>query len=312
VVGLLFWEYKVFMRKLICSLLIVISPCSLAEVNAKTLDKLVFQWSQLEQQHSEIDNRWREEKPVVEQQLRLLKAEKKQLEKLLNEHADASSNVKSERIALLSEQTRMEQLQVTMQTDLLQITDVVLSMYNQLPPPIKAKWKKDILLLTVSNDKKTELLTNSERLEKLLTLLESIERFEERPALHQTTMQVKKSPSTNTSNNANNFIEIQVDQVYLGISQGWYLSKDGRYWGSGNSNKQGWQWQHQSDRVNVSDLKNTVKMLTEPATATIVTLPVTLSNSPTKQLPGNTSATSDLTNISTSENDSANGENNHE
>ncbi|NQZ23495.1 MAG: DUF3450 family protein [Colwellia sp.] len=266
------------MHKLICYIFVFISPFLRAEIGAQELDKLVFQWSKLEQQHSEIDNRWREKKPLIEQQLRLLKEEKLQLQTLLDGHVYASSDVKKKRFDLLAEQTKMEQLQELMKADLMKISATVLAMHNRLPPPIKEKWNSNIALLTGANTVESSgLLTNSERLEKLLMMLENIERFEERPALHQTSMKVKKIRGINNKNQDDSVMEIQVDQVYLGVSQGWYLSKNSQYWGFGNSTPTGWQWSHQSSEVSVDELRKTVKMLKEPATATIVTLPVKLS-----------------------------------
>ncbi len=272
------------MRKIIYCVFVFISPFSWAEVGVQTLDKLVFQWSQLEQQYSEIDNDWREKKPLIEQQLRLLKEEKLQLQTVLDSHINTSSDVKKKRFELLAEQTQMEQLQEKMKADLVNVSTTVIAMHNRLPPPIQAKWSADIAILTGANgEESSHLLTNSERLEKLLMMLESIEHFEARPALHQTTMNVKKvvdvsSVSDITSDETNDsMIEIQVEQVYLGVSQGWYISKNGKYWGSGNSTPLGWTWQHQSTEVNVNDLRNTVNMLREPTVATIVTLPIELS-----------------------------------
>ena len=65
-----------FMHRFLCFTVILFSPIILAENSIKTIDKLVFQWSQLEQQHSEIDLAWREQKPIFEQQLHLLKKKK--------------------------------------------------------------------------------------------------------------------------------------------------------------------------------------------------------------------------------------------
>jgi hypothetical protein len=266
------------MYKLIGYVLVFISPFLRAEIGAQDLDKLVLQWSKLEQQYSEIDTRWAERKPLVEQQLRLLREENLQLQTLLDGHISASSDVKKRRFDLLDEQTQMEKIQELMKLDLIQISSVVLAMHKRLPPPIKEQWNRSIALLTGANaGNNSGLLTNSERLEKLLMMLKNIERFEKRPALHQTTMRVEKLNKVNHKNSDDNMIEIQVDQVYLGVSQGWYISKNGEYWGEGYSAKTGWQWSHQSSEVSVEELRKTVKILNNSTEAMIVTLPIKLS-----------------------------------
>lgn len=255
--------------------------------NIIALDNLVTQWTQLEQQHSEISNRWREKKPLLQQQLQLLKEERVQLQTILEQHAKSSDEVVKERFDLLQKQTQMERIQQLMEADLAKISSVLISLHKQLPPPLKKQWNIQITLL--SGDEKSlgnisilkenksfqatdNLLNNSEKLDTLLSLLNQIEKFEQRIALHQTTMQL-----INTSTESET-IEIQVDQVYLGLSQGWYISKDGKYWGTGNTSIQGWQWQHQNADVDVSELRLTIDMLTKPITAVLVALPIKLSS----------------------------------
>lgn len=260
--------------------ILIALPIDAINTNATELDNLVIQWTQLEQQHSEIDNHWRENKPLLEQQLLLLKEERIQLQGILNQHATANDEVEKERFDLLQQQTQMEENQQLMESELNKVSSIVISMYSQLPPPLKEKWGADIAILSGGNKLSTgtaavvennvphqtnTLLNNSERLDKLLGLFNHITQFEQRVALHQTTMQVSETT------------EIQVDQVYLGLSQGWYISKDGQYWGTGNSTVQGWQWQHQNPEVDIFKLRQTVQMLTEPVVATLVTLPIKLS-----------------------------------
>lgn len=276
--------YKLILGFLLV-IFIVILQVNAANTNATELDDLVTQWTQLEQQYSEIDNRWQENKPLLEQQLRLFKEERKLLEGTLEQHVTANDEVEKERFDLLQQQTQMEEIQQLMEFELTKISSVLVNIHQQLPPPLKQQWDADIALLSGAKESSSphhlietdtlkqamSLLNNSEKLETLLNLLNSVEQFEQRVGLHQTTMQVVGHLSESK------VVEIQVDQVYLGLSQGWYISKDGKYWGTGNSQLQGWQWQHQSADVEVSELRQTVKMLTDPAVAALVTLPIKLS-----------------------------------
>jgi septal ring factor EnvC (AmiA/AmiB activator) len=273
------------MFKIFSCFLIFCPALAWAEVNINEIDKLIYQWSQLEQQYNEIDLDWREKKPILKQQLKLLKEEKLQLQNLLDEHTSQSGEVAQKRIDLLTEQTSLEKIQAQMNIELMQITKLVLNMHKRLPPPIQSKWNSDDTSLTKKNQAK---INNSERLEKLLQMLDSISRFEERPALHQTTMTVSRLVKENSDisvtdlKNNDQMIEIEVDQFYLGISQGWYISKNGDYWGSGNSSSTGWQWHQQALEVDVNELKETIRILRDPALASIVTLPAKLTTSEQK------------------------------
>lgn len=80
-----------------------------------------------------------------------------------------------------------------MHTELMKLSSMVVDMHARLSPTIQAKWNTDVAILAKAhNNKYAELLTNNERLEKLLQLLENIEHFEQRPALNQNTMKIEK------------------------------------------------------------------------------------------------------------------------
>ncbi|MDU0355670.1 DUF3450 family protein [Paraglaciecola aquimarina] len=236
------------------------------------LDKLVAQWTQLEQQQQQLSQRWQESKIQQDQLLILLKQERQQLQTTIGQHTAQRDEVINKRAELLQQQTQLEQVQQNMQSELAKVSDVLLGMYQQLPPLLKHQWQGDIDALTGDH---VSLLTTSEQLDKILLLLKSLESFEQRIALHQTTMQLANSENSSVQR----AVEIQVDQVYLGLSQGWYLSKSGEYWGIGTTTPQGWQWQHQSSKLDVEALRSTITMLNDPATAQWVSLPINIGSS---------------------------------
>ena len=76
--------------------------------------------------------------------------------------------------------------------------------------------------------------------------------------------------------------QVMVTQIYLGLSQGWYISDDGRVYGYGRATAQGWRWWHgdQADEVlgrslQPEALQAVRAMLENPAAARMIALPVT-------------------------------------
>ncbi|MEP4889117.1 MAG: DUF3450 family protein [Aliiglaciecola sp.] len=231
--------------------------CCTASASPSDLDKLTQQWVQLEQQISTIKANWQERKPLLKQQLQLLKAQSHTLNTLLAEDLEDTDEIDKQRLALLKQQTELEQTQAGVSIQLANVKQHLLRIYPQLPPPLKQQWETELVLLTSLTD-------NNERLEKQLFLLDSMQKYNNRIVTYQTSMTF------------DNQVEVQVEQVYLGTSKGWYVSQDGQFWGSGYSSPRGWQWQHQGTDLSPSILLDFVKAIENVNQAQLIRLPLTI------------------------------------
>ncbi|WP_226992157.1 DUF3450 family protein [Aliiglaciecola lipolytica] len=239
----------------------MISSCLLFSCLAKAvptdLDKLVNRWVQLEQQISTLNANWRERKPLLEQQLQLLKAENKTLSAMMQDDTTHNDEIDERRLALLSQQTELEKTQNRLSSQLEKVQQLLIGIYPQLPPPLQQQWETELLVLD-------SLSENGERLEKQLYLLDSMQKYNQRIVTHQTSMTFE------------NHMEVQVEQVFLGTSRGWYVSLDGRFWGSGHSSPSGWVWQAQPTSVNADALLDFVTAIKNVNQAKLVSLPIVL------------------------------------
>lgn len=202
---------------------------SVASIEAATpaeVDNLVLQWTQIERQKSQISNSWVVRKQVLEQQLQLLEDEELALKALLENSGEQQNTVESKRTDLLKSQESMEASQALMEQGLARALITIRNLHIQLPPPLKESWDQTIGRLEI------EGATGSERLEEALELLSQLQEFDSRVAVYQVRMTFDNNQ------------EVQVDQIYLGISQGWYVSAKGDYFGYGHATPEGWQWQH--------------------------------------------------------------------
>lgn len=69
--------------------------------------------------------------------------------------------------------------------------------------------------------------------------------------------------------------EIMVHQIYLGLSQAWYVSLDGRLVGRGQPTPSGWQWLS-DDKVDGETVFNAIAMIERRTEAEFIKLPISL------------------------------------
>jgi hypothetical protein len=232
----------------------------MAKSNGLEIDELAKQWVQLAQQNNQVKQQWRLRKPILQQQLQLLKAEKYRLTALLNQDDDVSDEMQQQRFTLLAQQTQFEATQDSLSVKLDKTQQRLITLYPQLPPPLKSRWDTEITLLQTLKD-------NSERLEKQLFLLDSLAGYNQRIAVHQANMTFDDGQ------------EVQVKQIYLGAYLGWYVSQNGQYWGSGKSTPSGWQWQHQSKQITPQKLLDLMAATQDFSHAELIRLPINIMGS---------------------------------
>jgi hypothetical protein len=231
----------------------------MAKSNGLEIDELAKQWVQLAQQNNQVKQQWRLRQPILQQQLQLLKAEKDKLTALLNQDDDVSGEMQQERFTLLAQQTQFEATQDKLSVILDKTQQRLITLYPQLPPPLKSRWDTEITLLQTLKD-------NSERLKKQLFLLDSVASYNQRIAVHQANMTFDDGQ------------EVQVKQIYLGAYLGWYVSQNGQYWGSGKSTSDGWQWQHQSKTITSQQLLDLIAATQDFSHAELIRLPINIMN----------------------------------
>jgi len=229
----------------------------LAYAEVSKIDNLVTQWVQLEQQISGVEGQWRTRKPILEQQLQLLEREKRTLESRLSSNTNTRDGIEEQRQALLTEQSSLEQSQEKMAVALDRALAQLHYIHPQLPPPLKEAWDKEIVQLTA-------LSGVSEQLEKVVFLLDSLDNFSRRIAVYQTSMLMENGDI------------VQVEQAYLGPSQGWYISRDDQYFGMGSSQATGWQWLHQPNNLTAQQVRQFINSVAQGAQSRLVVMPLSV------------------------------------
>jgi len=217
--------------------------------------QLTLQWTRLEHQKDTLQSNWRNDRPVLEQQLMLLERETRDLGTLLEASEQQQGEVEQKRLELLQEQTLLEQDQAQLERALLQATIALHGMHPQLPPPLKSALDAELPGLD------DPLATTSEKLQLLLDLLGKLDDFGQKISLHESVMTLADGQ------------DYLVRQVYLGLSHGWYVTADQRLAASGLASPDGWLWEPVSNGQTITEI---IAILERRASPALVTIPLRL------------------------------------
>ncbi len=258
------------MKTLCCLLTLASIFLSSFSAVAENLNELMKKWIELESQKGELQLDWNSQKQYLGQTVRLLTTEEEELQQLLKKADTVKSDVDSRRIELSKKQSLLEQEQVFVKAQLEQATIFCQQLLKRLPPPLQEQWQGKLLFLT------QEGVTDSEKLERILTLYQLVNEFDERVALNRSSMEIPSGKEKKQN--------VLVSQIYLGVSQAWYVSDDGLFYGYGRAKSSGWQWWHNEASsaelgrvLDPEDLIQLRDILEKPTTAKFIDLPVKVS-----------------------------------
>lgn len=228
---------------------------------------LMLKWLDLEGQKSKLQSEWQARQAILDRRLELLDIEKQAIEEAMARARSATGKVDERRQALLASQQELEREQALLRQQLRGAIGRAEQIQARLPPPVQAQWSERLSKIT------DDAATDSQKLERLLSMYKLLQEFDDRVALHKAPLRL---PSAGAE------AQVMVTQIYLGLSQGWYVSEDGQVFGYGRSTPQGWRWWHGDGASEVlgrpldADALLAVRaMLENPAAAKLIPLPVT-------------------------------------
>lgn len=254
--------------KLLLGTLIVFFPLIAFAGTGNSSEKLMDDWLSLEIQKGQLQSSWNQRQQDLDQHLTLLDIESQRLNEVLTRRTEISGEVDLRRSALLEQQEQLEQEQSRLKIQLEATLRRANALHPRLPPPLYSEWQQQLEQIT------PDVLTNSEMLERLLALFKMLEEFDNRVALHRGALDLSNSEQATGS-------VVLVNQIYLGVSQGWYVSDDGNAYGYGRATPLGWKWWHGEESHRELGLPLDPKAITQvrrilenPTTADFIALPV--------------------------------------
>ncbi|MDK1286104.1 DUF3450 family protein [Pseudoalteromonas umbrosa] len=242
----------------------LLASSTLASENENIL--LVEKWLDLEKQNSVLQSAWSERRERLEQQLSLLQREQKAIEQLIARNNNNKNEVSEQREKLISQQNEFEQFDTKLSKEMDTLGSYVHAIKARLPNPLQQQW----LTTLPSIDNKP----NSQKLESLLKLFKQAHDFNERVVYHTGLIELVDSSET-----------VLAEQVYLGLSQGWYVSSDQEFYGYGRSDEAQWQWWHNQQANQTLNLPlsneqvlSVTSILKQPTDAKYIQLPLAIIN----------------------------------
>ena len=104
------------------------------------IDRLTQQWLDTDRQSVRLLAEWTSQKPLLDQRMALLAAEKQQLQEILKSSNGSQLGAEAKRAELLAAQADLEQQQQLFAQRLQRLGGKVSSLATLLPPPLVTAW----------------------------------------------------------------------------------------------------------------------------------------------------------------------------
>ena len=235
-------------------LLISVSVFAAQADTVSELEQLVERWLLTERQVSELEKNAIEQKSSMQQSLTLLEAEFQQLNKVSKHRQQNGDELAQKRAEMVTKQQTLEQEQQQLVVVLNKVSQQLMSLKVQLPPPLLTSWQ-------AAGDLTNEQLETTDRLQTVLKLIGLLRDFQQRISLHEMAI-------THPDGH-----DVWVTQLYLGASQAWFVSKDMSYVGVGYPDALGWQWQFDR-QINAEQVSKAIAIFRKQKPADWVQLPI--------------------------------------
>ncbi|HMP84123.1 MAG TPA: DUF3450 family protein [Verrucomicrobiota bacterium] len=219
-----------------------------------TLEK----WVETRQLISKTKSDWQADKDTIEQTIALFERELKSIATQMGNVSTNRTQVDVEREKAQAEQKELQQAAETVKTLVVALETKLLSLAPAFPPPLTEKIQP--LLQRIPTGDANTRVSGAERMQTVVGILNEVDKFN---AAVTVVSEIQKSPSG---------AEVQVETIYVGLGQAYFVDKAGDYAGVGIPTANGWQWKEQKDLA--GKIQKSLAMYRNAAPAAFVSLPV--------------------------------------
>lgn len=221
----------------------------------------VAQWVQTRQLISRTRSDWDRDRELLEQTRALHERELKTIEDRLSGFSTNSTQVDKDLAKTRADLEGSEAALKRVKERTSAYEARVRELLPRLPAPLRQQAEPLIQRLP-KDAAAAEKATAAERLQTLVGLLNEIDKFNSAVTV---VSEVQKSPSG---------AEVQVETIYLGLAQAWFVDVAGDYAGVGIPGPDGWQWQPRAALASL--IRRAIDTYRESAPPAFLPLPVTL------------------------------------
>lgn len=222
--------FRNFLQTSFVTVLLAVSPVGVSGQNniVSESQERLKKWVETRQLISEESASWTEEKDVLQQSIDLFKSESAKLQKEIDETQGEESRYSEE----FAEQEKLNESLKKALSDLGEqvaaIERRILGFKATLPSPLQEKLNP--FLNRIPEDPSQTKLSVPERVQTVVGILSEIDKF-------QSAITVVGELRKNDAGS-----EIQVQTLYLGLAQAWFVNAKGDFAGFGKPGSEGWIW----------------------------------------------------------------------
>ncbi|MDW7979102.1 MAG: DUF3450 family protein [Verrucomicrobiales bacterium] len=245
----------------VVSTVLVVSSADLAiggEGESADARPVLEQWVQTRQLISKTRSEWQSEKDAIEQSILMFERE---LRNLTDQLANVSTNrtrADEEREAVLDQQRELNAALERARELAAVLEQRVRALAPAFPAPLLDKVQP--LINRIPADPAKAKAGPVERLQNVVSILNEADKFN---AAVTVVSELRKDTTG---------AEVQVETIYVGLAQAYFVDKSGRYAGVGAPSANGWQW---FERPELAErIRKAIAVYKNAVPATFVALPV--------------------------------------
>ncbi|MDF1813625.1 MAG: DUF3450 family protein [Verrucomicrobiales bacterium] len=189
----------------------------------------VVQWISTKKTIAEESAKWQEEKAMLVDLIELREREAGQMDEIINEAKERVSDIENKTSSLKKEETDRKAWRSQFARRVSALEDELKAKLPYLPPPVKSKMFDAVERLESSGDE-DDLQA---RFRDILALLNECISFNS---------QITSLPEIHEIDGN----KVEVDVIYLGMKQAWYVDRTNKYAAIGVPTKDGWVWRADS------------------------------------------------------------------
>lgn len=216
------------------------------------------QWVQTRQLISKTRSDWDADKETLAQTTALYERELKSIAEQMSKVSTNNVQVEKERLTATAQQSELEAAAAKARSLVSGLEKRVQELASSFPPPLADKLSG--ALKRIPADPENTKMSGLERMQNVVAILNEVDKFN---AAVTVVSEVQKNSSG---------AEVQVETLYLGLAQAYFVDKAGEYAGVGTPGATGWQWT--PNPALAGKIQKTIAMYKNATPADFVSLPV--------------------------------------
>lgn len=236
---------------------VIVWPDARAADRLSETRETLGKWVETRQLISQTRSDWQTDRETLEQTIRLFERELASLSDDMAKVSTNSTQVDRERAEALAEQREVTAALDTVKTLAPLLEQKILALSPVFPPPLLEKISP--LLKRIPSGGAETKASALERMQNIVGIVNEADKFN---AAVTVANEIQKNPAG---------AEVQVETLYLGLGQAYFVDKSGEYAGVGVPTPQGWQWTTRKELAGA--IQNSLAIYRNAAPAVFVSLP---------------------------------------